>query len=89
MQKYNQFPRQGNNFQTFVPDAARTFEVFLSVTTDNIVASRILVHHIQKRLFNARTFLVDGIIKRVYQMVNALNNLVPIQTFGRSRILLC
>ena len=40
MQKYNQFPRQGNNFQTFVPDTVRTFKVFLRVTTDNVVASR-------------------------------------------------
>lgn len=45
MQKYNQFPRQGNNFQTFVPDTVRTFKVFLRVTTDNVVAGRVFVHH--------------------------------------------
>ena len=42
------------------------------MTADDVVARPIFVHQFEKHLLDTRAFLIDGIVKRIYQVVHAL-----------------
>ena len=52
------------------------------MTAYDVVASSILVHHVEQYLLYARALFVDGIVERVNQMVHTLYYLVPVQSLG-------
>lgn len=55
----HKFSWKGYNLQALKPDAGRTFNVFLSMAADNVVAGSILIHHIKENLLDTRTLLID------------------------------
>ena len=59
------------------------------MTTDDIITGRIFIHQFEKHLLDARTFLIDGIIERIHQMVHALDNLLLIHQLRRGHIITC
>ena len=52
----------------------RACDVFSGVTTDDVVAGHVLIHHLQEDFLDARALFVDGIVQRIYQVVNAFDN---------------
>ena len=63
--------------------------MLLCVAADDIITGRIFIHHIEEHLLNTRTFLIDGIVKRVHQMIHALNDLLLIHQFRRRHVVAC
>ena len=61
----DQLAGQCDDFQAAKPDAFGVGEVLLRVATDDVVTRGIFVHERQKNVFDARTFLVDGVVERV------------------------
>ena len=45
---------------------------FSGVAADDVVTGGIFVHQREERVFDARTFLVDGVVERIHQMFDAL-----------------
>ena len=74
----HQFPREGDDFQAFVPDAARALDMLQSVTADEVITGAILVHHTEEQLLDAGTLLIDGVIQRINQMIHTLYYLLLI-----------
>ena len=45
--------REGDDFQTLVPDAVRACQPFLHMTADDVVAGGIGIHHVGKDFLDA------------------------------------
>ena len=86
---YHQLPRQGDNFQSFIPDAAGACEMLLRVTADDVIAGRVFIHHAKEHFLDTRAFLVDGIIQRVDQVFHTLNDLLLVHHLCRCHIITC
>ena len=83
----HQFPREGDDFQAFVPDAAGAKEMLLRVTADEIITGAIFIHHTEEHFFDAGTLLIDGVIQRINQMIHTLYHLLLIQHLSRRHII--
>ena len=83
----HQFPREGDDFQAFVPDAAGAKEMLLRVAADEIVTGRVLIHQTEEHLLDAGTLLIDGVIQRINQMIHTIYHLLLIQHLSRRHII--
>ena len=61
--------------------------MLLRVTADEIVTGAILIHHTEEHLLDAGTFLIDGVIQRINQMIHTLYHLLLIQHLTRRHII--
>ena len=56
--------------------------MFLCMAADDIIAGSVLVHHIEEHFLDARALLIDGIIKRINQVVHTLYDLIDVEPLG-------
>ena len=59
------------------------------MAADNVVAGRVLVHHLKEYLLDTRALFIDGIVKRIDQMIHALQDLFLVHHLRRSHIITC
>ena len=83
----HQFSWEGDDFQAFVPDAARALDMLQRVTADKIITGAILVHQTKEHFLDAGTLLIDGVIQRINQMIHTLYHLLLIQHLSRRHVI--
>ena len=83
----HQFPREGDDFQAFIPNSAGALDMLLRVAADEIITGAILIHQTEEHFLDAGTFLIDGIIQRIDQMIHTLYHLLLIQHLSRRHII--
>ena len=58
----HQFPREGDDFQAFIPNSAGALDMLLRVTADKVITGSVFIHQTEKHFLDTGTFLIDGIV---------------------------
>ena len=84
--KHYEMPGKIDYFQTLIPCFGGCGGVNPCMTGDDVVAGRILVHHVKECSLYAGAFLVDGIVERVGEMIHTIVNLCRVHHSRRLAI---
>ena len=62
--------------------------MLLGMTADDVIAGSIFIHHAKKHFLDTGTFLIDGIIQRINQVIHTFDDFLQIiaPKFGTFRI---
>ena len=83
----HQLAWQGDDLEAFVPDAGGADDALLGVATDDVIVGCVFVHHAQEHLFDTRTFLINGIVEGIDQVVDTLDDALLVHQLGGGEII--
>lgn len=79
------FPREVDDFQSLEPELHGRALVALDMAIDDVVVGLVFVHQVKESSLDTRTFLIDGIIKRVRQAIHCFCDFIGVDSVADFR----
>lgn len=79
------FPREVDDFQSLEPELHGRALVALDMAIDDVVVGLVFVHQVKESCLDARTLLVDGIIKRDRQAIHCFCDFIEVDSVADFR----